>query len=586
MTNSSLATFGNATSEQTSGMSSPCVDAAWMRPVTGLMILVCLLILPSVTYASAFQDSKESKPTEAEKAQAAKNNTPWHYRPYDVTVWVVADDKVRWTENVLQGISEKIQSELLLAEPSAWKIQVGPVPEKWRSAILHAKTDVTTEVGEPLYNELSGLDKLFIVRLKDIGSSFQIETNEIDISVWSNGPIFSTPTFHPSAIAKEAASQITNAFRPIVRIDDRKDRAVSCTIRAYGLLRRTSVDQHGRLFLAPAKQSPCWVQDDEVFEPILRQIDRKTKKYLLKDIREMDFTLLVKQPKKESDDKDETSELENSSETEEAGDDEKETDALVLEDRSFRESRLNCEIVSAKRPSASLGRRYGRGVQRFGLVVRNPPADTTVRLITRRGKSLTELREVPLSGYEIYSRPIDKKGKSVFVGKTDWRGEIVIKPEPGQERVRVLLVKSGSRRLARLPLMPGYKPERQITLPDDEDRLRAEGVISGLQSEFLDLFARRGVLRARLELELKKEEPDFDNIEKYYKEFMSLRKINKWDEHVSAHAERLSSYDPRQSNRIKKMFKSIRDLSKEHLSSADDEKVNELYTQAIDQHKK
>ena len=70
--------------------------------------------------------------------------------------------------------------------------------------------------------------------------------------------------------------------------------------------------------------------------------------------------------------------------------------------------------------------------------------------------------------------------------------------------MRILYIAHGSRRLKKLPIIPGLYDFLETTVPDDETRLYAEGVISGLNSEILNLVAQRNVFEPEIDFALQK----------------------------------------------------------------------------------
>ena len=67
------------------------------------------------------------------------------------------------------------------------------------------------------------------------------------------------------------------------------------------------------------------------------------------------------------------------------------------------------------------------------------------------------------------------------------------------EPLNLVYIKSGERRiLARLPIVPGYFGSLSANMQDDKVRLRAEGVLAGLEFNFMDLTVRRQVLAVRI----------------------------------------------------------------------------------------
>jgi len=237
-------------------------------------------------------------------------------------------------------------------------------------------------------------------------------------------------------------------------------------------------------------------------------------------------------------------------------------------------------IVSVTRSETALGRRRGRNTERIGIVVRTPPQPTKIRLFTMRGASRADMQEFPLNGYQIYSRSIYGTEDSFeYLGKTDWNGTIEI--EPGAERVRLLLVKNGERNLARLPVMPGYKPFMQRLLPDDDARIFAEGVVSGLKSEVLDLWARRKVMMERIKISLEKNE--FAAAERYFRLYRELMSLNQWYDYLTSQERRLATNERRQQDKITAMFTELKEFGSKEFNLEDDNKVQNMMLEARQQ---
>ena len=141
---------------------------------------------------------------------------------------------------------------------------------------------------------------------------------------------------------------------------------------------------------------------------------------------------------------------------------------------------FQCAIHSALRNPMSM-RRRGR-VEQLALAVRG--SGSSSRLIL-------EARDEPkhaLAGYDVYSRPSGSKS-TTLLGRTDAAGAIRVPAT--NDPLRVLLIKNGGVLLARLPIVPGLVPELTAEIPDDDPRLEAEGFITGLRENLVDLVTRR-----------------------------------------------------------------------------------------------
>jgi hypothetical protein len=350
---------------------------------------------------------------------------PWNFRPYVVKIWLVPDGQPRWNDRVLPLVNQDLIHQLRLIEPAAWQVQSEVVPAAWRQRLERWRLDLR-ELPDELYDEMAGVDKLVLIRLEDTGQQIQYRLNELDINGWSLGPSYAGTAAELPLLASLLADTTKLAFRPIVRLEHSAGDIVTARVRAAGLMMRpvevgssdaeASGETSGESALVPDRSSPCWIEDGEIFEPVMREANRQ-RKFELKKIEPLDFTLLVQQG--------------------------------VVEDQYVK-----AKVVSVNRGDVALGRKKGRNFERIGIVVRTPPATTTIRLFTKRGTSAKDLQEFPLNGYQIYSRSIFGTEDSFeYLGKTDWNGRIEI--APGDERVRLLLVKNGERNLARLPVMPG-----------------------------------------------------------------------------------------------------------------------------------
>ena len=129
-------------------------------------------------------------------------------------------------------------------------------------------------------------------------------------------------------------------------------------------------------------------------------------------------------------------------------------------------------------------------MEKLALVIR-PPNQPTRLFLESMDDSKT-----PLEGFDIYSRrPSAQKGEAnEYLGKTDWQGMMEI--PPSDEGLRLILVSRGSRGLKRLPIIPGLHAELRSSIPSDETSLYAQGIISGLEKEILNLVIQRQVFES------------------------------------------------------------------------------------------
>jgi hypothetical protein len=164
-------------------------------------------------------------------------------------------------------------------------------------------------------------------------------------------------------------------------------------------------------------------------------------------------------------------------------------------------------------------------------------------------QSRTEPRR-PLAGYDIYTYPPGQKADLTHVGRTDRQGQVLIRSTGAT--LRMLLVRSGNEVLARLPIVPGLEPQLTAPIANDDHRLAAEGFITGLQEELVDVFARRKILMMRVRAAI--EAKQFDKASELFEELRRLPTGEQFAARVDREQERLASNDPSVQKKINLLF--------------------------------
>ena len=284
--------------------------------------------------------------------------------------------------------------------------------------------------------------------------------------------------------------------------------------------------------VVPIESSPVFIQSDDRFLPVIRRNDRAGD--LIK-LEALEFTYLTID--------------------------------------SQEDAVLRASIQSYHR--APLSQRRSKRAQKLALVIRPPERSTRLFLVSS-GKEKT-----PLEGFEIWSRRPGSviTEKSEFLGKTDWRGSIDI--EPSSDGLRLIYVKRGSRALKKLPVMPGLYKSVETSLPNDETRLFAEGVIRGLQNEILSLVIQRQVAEAEIESAI--EEKDLEVARKSFSEYEDMESPADIRSRMSDDLSRLKEMtgDTRELGYIDKMFNTLRkivsDQEKKSKSVELQKRIQDLY---------
>jgi len=216
---------------------------------------------------------------------------------------------------------------------------------------------------------------------------------------------------------------------------------------------------------------------------------------------------------------------------------------------------VRCKLHTGLRSPLS-GRRRG-AVEQLALGVRTTSRPTRLVLCDQQDP------QRPLVGYHVYSHPPGSKATEL-IGMTDENGAVIV--PPAAEPVRILLVKHGTRFLARLPMVPGAEPECRVPLANDDQRLAAESFVVKLQDELVDLVTRREILIARIRHRLQQQQT-----EKAAELLETLRRLpdrTDFRRSLLLSKKRLVSPDPAVQARIDQMFAKTEQLVNYYLDPA------------------
>ena len=299
---------------------------------------------------------------------------------------------------------------------------------------------ITPPVSGLVVRASESFDKIFIVDISDSVPT-RVRAIEFDTLMRYFGEVIEGSAWGQSDLVATIADTITEAFAPVMRIDEAGTRSASGLIRAGGLI----LDE----------QSPGMIHEGNVLMPMVRKNDRNGRPIA---IGPLDWAYLMV--------------------TERDG------------------AKLKADL-HAGRVGGLQGRRNSRT---FRTALRIRPDDDATMLHLHAKDDPSK----PLIGYEIYERELDSKSMT-FVGRTNWNGRLRVQ-RTDDSPLRLMYVKNGGAVLARLPMVPGYKPVAVADLSGDDMRLQAEAYIRGVQNAIIDLVAIRELLSARVRLRLQKGE--------------------------------------------------------------------------------
>ena len=544
---------------------------AAIRPrsiVGGVALLAVLLAVVAPQWSLAQEKAKAAQ----EKAKNAKSDDKegedeakakskaWQYDPYRIRVWVALDFDGALTPSLFRAIQHRVEDGAESVAFSTWSLAVEPVPDQLLRADMvqrlasltpnqiHALAGMSTvralapgkppprrgsatdeeeeekkwsvsPFAEQLRAAINENDKIVLLAVKRTGLGYEIECRELDTVTRNLGLLHQRETRQRSMIPDLAFGAVYAAFRPLVRI-----RSVAGNGKdAEGLVRAGG--------LMEGQWSPSRVVVNDALVPVVRTNDRLGQPKEVNGIRETDWSYLHVTAQEDED--------------------------------------VTLRLHSALR--GPLGGRGGSRVQRFGLKVNPRTTTTKVRLISKeRGR--------PLSGYEIFSRHLEDKEDAIFIGLTNWNGEIEV-DQKGEIPLRLLYIKNGGSLLAGIPLLAGHHEFQQAEMRDDEVRLQAEAFVRSIQNTILDTVAQRQMIASRIQKAMK--EGQRDEAQQHLDKYTSLPELPVVLAQLSSRKKGMTTNDRRMQMQIDLMFKETQDLAVEYLESDEEMALKKLVNGGI-----
>ncbi|MEM0925330.1 MAG: hypothetical protein AAGJ83_04780 [Planctomycetota bacterium] len=205
-------------------------------------------------------------------------------------------------------------------------------------------------------------DKIFIVKIADDSDGQRVEVSEMETLMQSFGEVASAPYYSTADLPSVVGFCITQAFSPMVRIDDAGMKTASGMLRAGNLI----MDEN----------SPANIPVGAALEPMVRKNDRNGKPIL---IGRLDWAFLIA--------------------TERA------------------EAKVEMDYYSGM-PGGLQGRKNKRTFKMARM--QRPKFESTLLRLHAKGRD-----DIPLIGYELYEKELKSK-KMTFVGRTDWNGRLQV----------------------------------------------------------------------------------------------------------------------------------------------------------------
>ena len=454
-------------------------------------------------------------------AEVRAAQSVWELTPYRIRVLLAVSPKPELTERLAERVQAVVAERAARSIGAPWDLRVERAPAELQTQMMASLADMTLE-NLPAEWLDAGDDKAILLAIDFRQGDYWIGARDFDLRCRLSSAAVERHVADRGVLGDEAFRAVLEAFAPLAQIESDPDKddkqRFKLRLRAAGL--------------PVADETLLAVRLGDAFRAMIRFNDRDGK---LRKLMPLDWTFLTVQ--------------------------------------DVNGSELGAHLHSGLRSPLS-GRRRGR-VEQLALFTRPPGGDTELQLKSRAlpGKPGSSR---PLPGYEIYSHPADSP-KTTLLGLTDGRGELTVPADAGP--VRVLLVKHGGETMARLPIMPGLAPAMQAEVPDDDARLAAEGQVTGLQENLVELVANRAVLMFRVRARIK--DGKLDEAKRLMEE---LRKLGRQDELsllIDLRKRASVSEDQRMQKKIDRLFEDTREIVNKFLNQADVDKLETELERAL-----
>jgi hypothetical protein len=422
----------------------------------------------------------------------------WPLTAYQVRVFVALAPEAPLTPRLEASLLADLAARIEAVVGPPWNVIVEAPPPALRRDMLHG---LDTLQADKIPMPTPEPDKILFVTVTVVPGGLKVTARDFD----AHAHILSCPVtrqvWQIGSLCDASMDALLTAFAPLARIEridhEGKDGIAILRVKAAGLPVR---DPNLKI-----------LQPGDVFRPLVRYNNRNSK---FQSVIQAKWSLCV-------------------------------VEKITPEEvRSRVYTGMRSEM-----PTKGRGRN-----ESLALRVRSPGGSTQVVFQSRVAPNK------PLAGCDVYAYPPDKRDQKeavVLIGQTDRRGALIVPPLPGT-LLRVLVVKNGTALLGKLPIVPGLEPQLTAPIPNDDQRLGAEGFITGLQEELLDLVARQKILIATIKL--RAEAKQFDKAAELLDTLRRLDTAQKFHMRLVAEQEALATNDPSMQKKIDLLMNDTKQL--------------------------
>lgn len=432
----------------------------------------------------------------------------WGLTPYRVRVVVAVDTQSAAPEAFAHHLAERLAERTDAAIGALWRLETVVADPRLRTALISAPEgelgavlpDREDEEKESAEDEASEgeqedgehrarPDKTIVIGVVETVRGVRVWAVEHDEHVRRWGARISEPVAALSHAPETAFRLMCEAFAPVANFDvDAQDvEHVTLSFKGAELPKRDG--------------APNWTRAGDVYEPILRRIDREGQP-VENGVQPVPWTyFLLTEP----------------------GDP------------------ATADVYShTRRPLGA--RRRGR-VEYLAVRVPQSREATTLRLHAREDASR------PLIGYQVFVQD-GPEAEREPIGATDAQGTIPI--APGEWPIQLAYVKCGGQVVAKLPVAPGAEQRLDVPLLDETPRLNVEAKLGLLREELIDVVARRQILIARIDGAI--DQGDLDKAVRLQRELEQLPGMRQFRSRIRSQRQSVRTDNPSVQQRIDQMF--------------------------------
>ncbi|QDT54827.1 hypothetical protein Pan44_28650 [Caulifigura coniformis] len=486
-------------------------------PCCAAVAAIALLVHGPIALAQTAEPTAAATPAPPAAAESAPvvrpAEPPWELRPYKVAVEVTLASSPHLPHSLRQQFVAGLQSRLADDLGAMWNLTLVEASPA-ASMPVSRLVEQTAESARAQWLDHPA-EKVLSLSVGNDRGEWSFAAREWDRASETLGPTSNGSAIDDRLAVGAAAAVVKAAFRALVQVDSAKGREVVVRLRAGEL--------------TPPDTSAAPLSPGNFLRPFVRAMNRKGE---LQKVQAVPWTLL----------------------------------RVETIDRS-RADMLAFSVFPA--PVAATKKR----LESLAIEVRPTHPETVLQIVPRTSKG----NPVAAARVEIVDRlsaPNDPEVDRTLL-RTDREGRVTVPADPTPQ-VRYAIVHSGTGILARVPFCPGVDPVLVVEVNDDGPRLSAEGEVSLLEADLIELVARRKVLLLRAEAASKAGK--VGEVRSLVAELKSLLTQPQFQQRIdlsrtTAVEGAREKKDQVAEARIRKMYAALGEASKTHL---DDEKFQEV----------